>query len=249
MRFFIDISYDGTNYHGWQVQPNADTVQNQINTALSTILNEKISVVGAGRTDTGVHAKQLIAHFDFNNSFDIKKTKYKLNSFLNNDISINNIFHVNDDAHARFSAISRTYQYKISKTKDPFSSQSYLLKRNLDLESMNKACQFLIGENDYSAFAKLHSDNYTNNCNIFYANWTEDKKEILFTIKANRFLRNMVRSIVGTMIEIGDGKIKFDKIKDIILSKDRSNASYSAPAKGLSLINVEYAKEIIDAGN
>ena len=114
---------------------------------------------------------------------------------------------------------------------------------------MNKACQFLIGENDYSAFAKLRSDNYTNNCNIFYANWTEDKKEIFFTIKANRFLRNMVRSIVGTMIEIGDGKIKFDKIKDIILSKDRSNAGYSAPAKGLSLINIEYAKEIIDAGN
>ena len=249
MRFFIDISYDGTNYHGWQVQPNADTVQNQINNAFSTILNQKINVVGAGRTDTGVHAQQLIAHFDIQHNFDIQKIKYKLNGFLKNDISINNIYVVKDDAHARFSALSRTYQYKISRSKDPFSNQSLLLKRNVNIESMNKACEFLIGENDYSAFAKLHSDNYTNNCNIFYAKWHEEKQQIFFIIKANRFLRNMVRSIVGTMIEIGDGKIKFDKIKDIILSKDRSNAGYSVPAIGLSLINVEYSKEILDGGN
>jgi len=249
MRFFIDISYDGSNYHGWQVQPNADTVQHHINNALSTILNIKIEVVGAGRTDTGVHAKQLIAHFDINFSLDVKKTILKMNGFLNDDIAINNIFLVTNDAHARFSALSRTYEYRISTLKDPFINHSLLLYRNLDIKNMNIACNYIKGTADYSSFAKSHSDNYTNNCNIYSAKWHLSNDQIIFTIKADRFLRNMVRAIVGTMIEIGDGKKSAENIKTIISGKDRTLAGYSVPANGLSLLNIEYSKEIFNATN
>ena len=247
MRFFIDISYDGSNYHGWQVQPNADTVQQHINTALSTILNIKIEVIGAGRTDTGVHAKQLIAHFDTDISFDIEKTILKMNGFLNSDIAINNIFLVKNDSHARFSALSRTYEYRISTLKDPFNSHSLLLYRDLNIKNMNLACNYITGTADYSSFAKLHSDSFTNNCNIYSAKWHLSNDQIIFTIKADRFLRNMVRAIVGTMIEIGDGKKYPEDIKTIISAKDRSLAGYSVPANGLSLLNIEYSKEILNA--
>ena len=248
MRFFIDISYNGASYHGWQIQPNADTVQDQINHALSVILNTEIKVVGAGRTDTGVHAKQLIAHFDFDQKIDIKEIIFKMNGFLADDIAINDIYQVIPDAHARFSAISRTYEYRISKFKDPFAPHSLLLHRSLDISKMNSACKFIIGENDYSSFAKLHSENHTNNCKIFSANWSEDDYTLIFSIKANRFLRNMVRSIVGTMIDVGDGKTPPESIKEIILAKDRAVAGYSVPANGLSLLQIEYSKEIIYAG-
>lgn len=245
MRYFIDISYDGSNYHGWQIQPNADTVQHQINLAFSTILNQEINVLGAGRTDTGVHAKKMIAHFDTNQTIDFDKFKYRINGFLKNDISINDIYKVKDDAHARFSAISRTYEYCVSRTKNPFSVNSYFLTKNLDVESMKKACKFLYGNHDYTSFAKLHSENYTNNCEVFIANWKEDENLLIFTIKANRFLRNMVRAIVGTLIEIGEGKISFSDIETILMSKDRAKAGYSVPANGLSLVDVEYPKDII----
>ena len=245
MRYFIDISYDGSNYHGWQIQPNADTVQHQINLAFSTILNEEINVLGAGRTDTGVHAKKMIAHFDTNQTIDFEKFKYRINGFLKNDISLNDIYKVKEDAHARFSAISRTYEYRVSRTKNPFSVNSYLLLRDLDFQSMKKACKFLHGSHDYTSFAKLHSENYTNNCEVYIANWKEDENSLIFTIKANRFLRNMVRAIVGTLIEIGEGKISFSDIETILMSKDRANAGYSVPANGLSLIDIEYPKEIL----
>lgn len=245
MRYFIDISYDGSNYHGWQIQPNADTVQHQINLAFSTILNEEINVLGAGRTDTGVHAKKMIAHFDTNQTIDFVKFKYRINGFLKNDISLNDIYKVKEDAHARFSAISRTYEYRVSRTKNPFSVNSYFLLRDLDFQSMKKACKFLHGSHDYTSFAKLHSENYTNNCEVYIANWKEDENLLIFTIKANRFLRNMVRAIVGTLIEIGEGKISFSDIETILMSKDRANAGYSVPANGLSLIDVEYPKEIL----
>lgn len=245
MRYFIDISYDGSNYHGWQIQPNADTVQHQINLAFSTILNQEINVLGAGRTDTGVHAKKMIAHFDTNQTIDFEKFKYRINGFLKNDISINDIYKVKEDAHARFSAISRTYEYCVSRTKNPFSVNSYFLTKNLDVESMKKACKFLYGNHDYTSFAKLHSENYTNNCEVFIANWKEDENLLIFTIKANRFLRNMVRAIVGTLIEIGEGKISFSDIETILMSKDRAKAGYSVPANGLSLVDVEYPKDII----
>ena len=245
MRYFIDISYDGSNYHGWQIQPNADTVQHQINIAFSTILNEEINVLGAGRTDTGVHAKKMIAHFDTNQTIDFEKFKYRINGFLKNDISLNDIYKVKDDAHARFSAISRTYEYRISRTKNPFSVNSYFLLRDLDFQSMKKACKFLHGSHDYTSFAKLHSENYTNNCEVYIANWKEDENLLIFNIKANRFLRNMVRAIVGTLIEIGEGKISFSDIETILMSKDRAKAGYSVPANGLSLIDIEYPKEIL----
>ena len=245
MRYFIDISYDGSNYHGWQIQPNAVTVQHQINLALSTILNEEINVLGAGRTDTGVHAKKMIAHFDTNQSIDFQKFKFRVNGFLKNDISLNDIYKVKEDAHARFSAISRTYEYRVSRTKNPFSVNSYFLLRDLDFQSMKKACKFLHGNHDYTSFAKLHSKNYTNNCEVFIANWKEDENLLIFTIKANRFLRNMVRAIVGTLIEIGEGKISFSDIETILMSKDRAKAGYSVPANGLSLIDIEYPKEIL----
>lgn len=245
MRYFIDISYDGSNYHGWQIQPNADTVQHQINLAFSTILNEEINVLGAGRTDTGVHAKKMIAHFDTNQTIDFVKFKYRINGFLKNDISLNDIYKVKEDAHARFSAISRTYEYRVSRTKNPFSVNSYFLLRDLDFQSMKKACKFLHGSHDYTSFAKLHSENYTNNCEVYIANWKEDENLLIFTIKANRFLRNMVRAIVGTLIEIGEGKISFSDIETILMSKDRAKAGYSVPANGLSLIDIEYPKEIL----
>ena len=245
MRYFIDISYDGSNYHGWQIQPNADTVQHQINLAFSTILNEEINVLGAGRTDTGVHAKKMIAHFDTNQTIDFEKFKYRINGFLKNDISLNDIYKVKEDAHARFSAISRTYEYRVSRTKNPFSVNSYFLLRDLDFQSMKKACKFLHGSHDYTSFAKLHSENYTNNCEVYIANWKEDETSLVFTIKANRFLRNMVRAIVGTLIEVGEGKISFSDIETILLLKDRAKAGYSVPANGLSLIDIEYPKEIL----
>ena len=245
MRYFIDISYDGSNYHGWQIQPNADTVQHQINLAFSTILNEEINVLGAGRTDTGVHAKKMIAHFDTNQTIDFEKFKYRINGFLKKDISLNDIYKVKEDAHARFSAISRTYEYRVSRTKNPFSVNSYFLLRDLDFQSMKKACKFLHGSHDYTSFAKLHSENYTNNCEVYIANWKEDENSLIFTIKANRFLRNMVRAIVGTLIEIGEGKISFSDIETILMSKDRAKAGYSVPANGLSLIDIEYPKEIL----
>ena len=245
MRYFIDISYDGSNYHGWQIQPNADTVQHQINLAFSTILNEEINVLGAGRTDTGVHAKKMIAHFDTNQTIDFEKFKYRINGFLKNDISLNDIYKVKEDAHARFSAISRTYEYRVSRTKNPFSVNSYFLLRDLDFQSMKKACKFLHGSHDYTSFAKLHSENYTNNCEVYIANWKEDETSLVFTIKANRFLRNMVRAIVGTLIEVGEGKISFSDIETILLLKDRAKAGYSVPANGLSLIDIEYPKDIL----
>jgi tRNA pseudouridine38-40 synthase len=245
MRYFIDISYDGSNYHGWQIQPNADTVQHQINLAFSTILNEEINVLGAGRTDTGVHAKKMIAHFDTNQTINFEKFKYRINGFLKNDISINDIYKVKEDAHARFSAISRTYEYCVSRTKNPFSVNSYFLTKNLDVESMKKACKFLYGNHDYTSFAKLHSENYTNNCEVYIANWKEDETSLVFTIKANRFLRNMVRAIVGTLIEVGEGKISFSDIETILLFKDRAKAGYSVPANGLSLIDIEYPKDLL----
>ncbi|MBT7896511.1 MAG: tRNA pseudouridine(38-40) synthase TruA [Flavobacteriales bacterium] len=246
MRFFIDISYNGSNYHGWQIQPNADTVQHHINNALTTILNIKIEVVGAGRTDAGVHAKNFIAHFDIDKSFDKKKVILKMNGFLNNDIAINNIYSVANDTHARFSALSRTYEYRISKIKNPFNINALLLMRKLNIMHMNLACQYIIGSKDFSSFAKLHSDNYTNNCNISFAEWDEIGNDIVFTIKSDRFLRNMVRAIVGTMIEIGDGKISSEDIREVVAKKNRSLAGYSVPANGLTLINIEYSKEILN---
>ena len=240
MRFFIELSYKGTNYHGWQVQANANSVQAEINNALSTLLNIKIEVVGAGRTDAGVHAKQMFAHFDYHQDLDGLQLVSKLNSFLPKDITIHNIKEVADDANCRFDALSRTYHYHIVQQKSSFSENAYLLHKNLDVDAMNLACKHLLGEQDFTSFSKVNTQTFTNNCNVMLANWKQTEGELIFTIKADRFLRNMVRSIVGTLLAVGKGKIKPEQVKEIIAKKDRGEAGTSVPAHALFLSNIEY---------
>jgi len=246
-RYFIYISFRGTSYHGWQIQPNSVTVQKILDEALSVVLNEKISTTGAGRTDTGVHAIIFCAHFDTLQSdlSSIKNLLFRLNSYLPKDISVNSIRKVHPDANARFSAISRTYKYYISKVKDPFfESSSWFMNRNIDISLMNKTCEVLLMYSDFTSFSRLHSDTKTNICKIYFAEWKETENRLIFTISADRFLRNMVRAIVGTMIEIGSGKTRLKEFEHIILDKDRCRAGKSAPAKGLFLSDIEYPEEI-----
>lgn len=247
-RYFLQCNYKGTRYHGWQVQPNAISVQEVLEKALSTILHEKISVIGAGRTDTGVHASFFMLHFDVDKpvpeSFDLV---YKLNSFLPADIAVQSFWPVNNDAHARFSALSRTYHYNISQEKDPFTEEtSYLYLQKPDIEKMNKAAAVLSEYSDFTSFSRLHTDVKTNNCKIMQAVWKEEGSRLVFVIKADRFLRNMVRAIVGTLLEVGRGKLSIDDFRGIIEQKDRGAAGASAPAQGLFLIDIEYPKEITD---
>jgi len=244
MRFFIEISYQGVNYHGWQAQPNAISVQSEINKALSTILQQKIFVMGAGRTDSGVHAKQMFAHFDYDVEFDIKNIVFKLNNFLPYDIVIHDIFMVRNDANCGFDAYSRTYKYHIIQQKNAFNKRAYLFKQNLDLNSMNLAADYILGEQDFTSFSKVNTQTFTNNCNVMFANWKKVDNELIFTIKSNRFLRNMVRAIVGTLIDVGIGKNDPSMIRKIIAAKDRSNSGASVPAHGLFLYKIEYPENI-----
>ena len=242
MRFFINFSYKGTNYHGWQEQPNANSIQAEINIALQTILNADIQVVGAGRTDAGVHAKQMFGHFDYDydNDMDIQNIIFKLNGFLPLDICIHNIFKVKKDSHCRFDALSRSYQYHIIYKKDPFNKTAYLLQKKLDVDAMNIASQYLIGKQDFSSFSKAKTQTFTNNCDVMLAKWEEEHNELIFTIKADRFLRNMVRAIVGTLLDVGAGKIAAQDIVDIISARDRSYAGVSVPAHALFLVDIKY---------
>lgn len=240
-RFFLQISYNGTHYHGWQYQPNAVSVQEFLEKALSTILREKISVVGAGRTDTGVHASFFVLHFESENENLDSNLVYKLNSFLPNDIAIQKIWKVNADLHARFSAVSRTYKYFISTAKNPFNTQfSFQYTLPLDVDKMNEAAKVLFEYGDFTSFSRLHTDVKTNNCKIFRAEWSSDNNQLIFTIRADRFLRNMVRAIVGTLLEVGRGKISVSDFKKIIESKNRGAAGASAPAYGLFLAEIQY---------
>lgn len=246
-RYFIYISFKGTMYHGWQIQPESVTVQTVLDDTLSTILKEKISTTGAGRTDAGVHAKVFCAHFDCS-FIDMDRNKTiinKLNGLLPKDISVLSLIKVRPDAHARFSAVSRTYKYYISRSKNPFNYDSYwYFYRSLNVEKMNQACNILVSHKDFTSFSRLHTNVKNNLCRIYYAAWEESGEELVFTIKANRFLRNMVRAIVGTMIEAGTGKIDIAEFERIILSKDRGLAGQSAPSKGLFLTDIEYPEEI-----
>ena len=244
MRFFIEISYKGSNYHGWQTQPNTKTVQAEINKALSTILNLNIEVVGAGRTDAGVHAKQMFAHFDCDIAFDIEDLIFKLNRFLASDIAIHDVFEVGEDVNCRFDALSRTYQYHIIQKKDPFKNDAYLLQKKLDIEAMNDACQYIIGKQDLTSFSKKSTQTFTNNCDVLFAKWDVVYNELIFTIKADRFLRNMVRAITGTLLDVGIGKIVSDDVAKIIAAKDRCKSGMSVPAHALFLIEVQYPSEI-----
>ncbi|QBZ98460.1 tRNA pseudouridine(38-40) synthase TruA [Flavobacterium sangjuense] len=241
MRYFIELAYKGTNYHGWQYQPDADSVQETLNKALSLLLKTDIDIVGAGRTDTGVHAKQMFAHFDFESEIDTAQLVHKLNSFLPKDIAVFNILKVPDEAHARFDATKRTYEYHIHTIKDVFENDgSYQFQLSLDVDKMNEACQILFKHNDFECFSKVNTDVHTFNCVIFEANWNQNGNKLVFTISADRFLRNMVRAIVGTMINIGTGKISLADFEKIIDSKDRSQAGFSVPAHGLYLTKIEY---------
>ena len=246
-RYFIFISYKGTSYHGWQIQPDSVTVQQILEESLSVVLNEKISTIGAGRTDTGVHATFFCAHFesispDLTESWNLV---FRLNQYLPSDISVNSIKKVVPDANARYSAVSRTYKYYISKVKDPFfDNSSWYLHGKIDITEMNKACEILLHHSDFTSFSRLHSGAKSNMCKIYYACWEESDNRLTFTIKADRFLRNMVRAIVGTMVDIGFGKMDLREFEEIIFAKDRCEAGKSAPAKGLFLVDIEYPEEI-----
>ena len=241
MRFFIKFSYKGTNYHGWQIQPNAIAVQEVLNNALSTILNQKIDCMGAGRTDTGVHAREMFAHFDTNSEFELKTTIHKLNSFLPNDITVFDVIKVHDDAHARFDATKRSYEYHIHNFKDSFLEDlSWYYHQNLDLQLMNEASKILLNHTDCQAFSKVNTDVNTFDCKIFQACWIQINNQLIFTITADRFLRNMVRAIVGTLVYVGLKKISIDDFENIIKSKNRNNAGFSVPAQGLFLTKIEY---------
>ena len=244
MRYFIKLAYDGTGFHGWQVQKNSHTVQAEIEKKLSLIFGEQISVTGCGRTDTGVHAREFFAHFDTNKefAFNTKDLIYKLNNFFNEAIAIYDIFPVPENMHARFSAVSRTYKYYINTVKNPFITQySYFIPMLLDVDAMNMAAKHLLEFRDFTSFSKLHTQTATNICNITKAYWErQENGDFIFTITADRFLRNMVRAVVGTLLEAGKGKIKPADIKKIIEAKDRGKAGFSAPAHGLFLEKILY---------
>lgn len=246
MRYFIELSYNGKGYHGWQNQPNGITVQEVVEKALSTLISERVSIMGAGRTDAGVHATQMFAHFDTDIVFKAHELVFKLNSFLPNDIAIAAIFEVKPEIHARFYALSRTYLYRVSVNKNVFTFENSLyVKHALDVDKMNEASKILFEYKDFQCFSKTHTDVKTYNCDIMQAEWIVKDDELHFVIKANRFLRNMVRAIVGTMINIGLGKMDVDELHTIIKSKNRSEAGFSVPAHGLYLTNIEYPKDII----
>ena len=245
-RYFLDFSYLGDAYHGWQRQPNVMSVQQVIEEALFTTTRKETLVFGAGRTDTGVHAKQMIAHFDA--ELDIKKEKqlvYQLNSYLPRDIAVKHLFKVNKDAHARFDAIARSYEYHLCTEKDPFEAhRHYHIKSIPDIKLMNQAAKILFEYEDFKCFSKTKTDVKTFLCKIIHAEWTVKDSHYVFKISADRFLRNMVRAIVGTLLEIGLKKQDLNVFRKIIESKNRSEAGLSVPSNGLFLTKITYPKSI-----
>ena len=241
MRYFIELSYKGTKYHGWQIQPDANSVQQEINKAISTILQEEITIVGAGRTDAGVHAVQMFAHFDSNKELT-NAFAFKFNAILPNDIVIYSLNKVDKEKHARFDAVSRSYEYKVWLGRNPFMLETawQLHQQELNLEKMNKAASILLEYDDFESFSKVKTDVRTFNCTVTKAFWKQNGKELTFYISANRFLRNMVRAIVGTLIEVGLEKKSVDDFRKVIESKKRSEAGLSVPAHGLFLTAVMY---------
>ena len=243
MRFFITLSYDGTRYHGWQVQPNGPSVQEKLQWALSTILRQDIQVTGAGRTDAGVHARMMVAHFDVETmSYELQDLTYKLNRLLPQDIAIQKMEPVSDEMHARFSATSRTYHYYIHTVKDPFlRAYSCELHYPLDFQLMNEAAAILMTYEDFGAFCKAHADVKTTLCHITAAQWHQTSPSSwYFEITANRFLRNMVRAVVGTLIDVGRGRLSLDDFRKVIEGKRRTEAGESMPANALFLEEVKY---------
>ncbi|MCW4470731.1 tRNA pseudouridine(38-40) synthase TruA [Flavobacterium sp. MFBS3-15] len=241
MRYFIEFAYNGKNYCGWQFQPHSPSVQETLNKALSLLLRTEIDVTGAGRTDTGVHATQMYAHFDHEEIANTDTLVQKLNSFLPKDIVVYRFIPLHDEAHARFDAVRRTYEYHIHTFKDAFVHEgSWYNFHPLDVEKMNEAAKVLFDYTDFKCFSKTHTDVKTFNCRIMQAEWQQHGTRLVFTISADRFLRNMVRAIVGTLVNVGLGKITTDDVRAIIESRDRGLAGFSVPAHGLYLTKVIY---------
>ena len=244
MRYFIHLAYNGTPFFGWQRQPKQISVQEVLENTFSMLLKTNIEITGCGRTDTGVHAKQYFAHFDYQDLLSEKKTEtitHKLNALLPKEITVYRIFQVKDDLHARFSALDRTYKYYVTSTKNPFLFQySYRIFVPINIEEMNKAAALLIGNHDFTSFSKLHTDVNNNFCEVKTAQWEQQNEQLVFTITANRFLRNMVRAIVGTLLQVGKGKISVEDFQDIMLQKNRCKAGVSVPAHALFLEEVNY---------
>ncbi len=245
MRYFITLCYDGTRFHGWQIQPNGISVQETLQSALSTLLRKQIEVVGAGRTDAGVHARKMVAHFDldvFPKNFSLKDLVYKLNKLLPPDIAVQDVEEVPDDMHARFSATSRTYHYFINLHKSPFlKAYSWYVYGQLDFVKMNEAAKILLDYTDFTSFSKVNTDTKTNDCTVTQAVWEETSPgEWRFTISANRFLRNMVRAVVGTLVEVGRGKMTLEQFRKVIEDKNRCSAGESVPGNALFLVDIQY---------
>lgn len=241
-RYFVEFAYDGTDYHGWQIQPNGNSVQEELQKALSMIQRQQISVVGAGRTDTGVHARRMMAHFEVANELDCAQLTYKLNRLLPRDISVYSVYPVSADMHARFSATLRTYHYYIHLRKNPFLRKySCEMHYDLDFKLMNEAASRLLRVKDFGSFCKAHSDNKTNLCDVVEAVWVKDGDDAWhFRISANRFLRNMVRAVVGTLIEVGRHRLTLEQFDEVVASGNRSSAGESMPGNALFLEDVKY---------
>ena len=247
MRYLARLKYNGSDFCGWQIQPNSSTVQEVIEEKLSMLLNEDVKVIGCGRTDTGVHARDFYLHFDTKNiGFDSENLKYKLNSVLPSSIAIIELRKVSDEFHARFSAVSRQYKYYINLSKDPFKDNFWFVRQPLDLRAMKEAGGVLMDYEDFTSFSKLHTDAKTNLCKITQIELEGNEDCVVITITANRFLRNMVRAIVGTLVEIGLGKRPPQDMRRIIEAKNRCEAGSSAPAKGLFLNEIKYPRKLIE---
>ena len=247
-RYFIRLAYDGSRFHGWQRQPNAVTVQQTLEEAMTMMLRKQVLLTGAGRTDTGVHAAEFFTHFDFDHRLSLEerdKLVFRLNGYLGGGIALFEIIPVVDAAHARFSAVSRTYRYCVARVPDPFRRDfTHFIYGNIDQDLMNQGAALIMSHDDFTSFSKVDTDTMTNICRITHARWEMEGSELVFTITADRFLRNMVRAIVGTLLQLGTGKITLEELEAIIVSKNRSNAGDSVPGKGLTLYRIIYPEEI-----
>ncbi|MCE7060964.1 tRNA pseudouridine(38-40) synthase TruA [Dyadobacter sp. CY343] len=247
MRYFLEFSYRGTAYNGWQKQNNALGVQQVLEEALTKLFRTTVELTGSSRTDTGVHAEQQFAHFDLNNPIsDYDLFIYKINGMIPRDIAVRNVYQVAADLNSRFAASHRKYEYRISKRKNPFlTGLSFLLKADLDVDLMNEAAGLLLRHNDFESFSKIHTNVNNFRCTITEAIWIETEDMLVFHIQANRFLRGMVRAVVGTLLEVGKGKKSVQDFEEVIISKDRKNAGAQAPAEGLFLTEVGYPESIL----
>lgn len=247
MRYFIEFSYKGTAYNGWQKQNNSLGVQQVLEDAVSKILRQTVEITGSSRTDAGVHAEQQFAHFDFTPEIaDLERFVYSLNGLIPYDIAVRRVIPVGDELNSRFAATHRRYEYRITRFKNPFLiNQSHLLRTELDIKRMNEAAAMLLIHNDFESFSKIHTNVNNFRCTITEAVWYEEGDMLIFSVQANRFLRGMVRALVGTLVNVGSGKISAHDFEQIILSKNRKNAGAQAPAEGLFLVEVGYPESIV----